>query len=91
MVVLHYMADAITKNIIWNDDLSGREKKKLVKKIMERCSHQEELYLDKDNPRYLQQMYKSIKSGKSGYFYWYVKLGDWKRKRKIDCQAIGKW
>ena len=34
MVVLHYMADAITKNIIWNDDLSGREKKKLVKKIM---------------------------------------------------------
>lgn len=47
---------------------------------MEKCSHQEELYLDKDNPRYLQQMYKSIKSGKSGYFYWYVKLGDWKRK-----------
>ena len=81
MVVLHYMADAITKNIIWNDDLSGREKKKLIKKTMERCSHQEELYLDKDIPRYLQQMYKSIKSGKSGYFYWYVKLGDWKRKR----------
>ena len=26
--------DAITKNIMWNDDLSGREKKKLVKKIL---------------------------------------------------------
>lgn len=80
MVVLHYMADAIIKNIIWNKNLSGKEKKRMMRETMERCEHKECLYLDEDNPRHLQQMYKSIVSGKVGYFHWYVKLGDLKRK-----------
>lgn len=79
MMVLHYLSDCIIKNILWNDELSAKEKKKLMKEAMEKCPCQEKLYQDKDNGKHLQMLYKSMASGKMGYFYWYVKLGDWKR------------
>ena len=31
MMVLHYLSDCIIKNILWNDELSAKEKKKLMK------------------------------------------------------------
>lgn len=80
MVVLHYIADAIIKNVIWNDDLKINEKKILMKEIVGRCPHKDRLYLDSDNPKYLKQMYKSIKTEKMEYFYFYVKMGDLRRK-----------
>lgn len=84
MMVLHYLSDCIIKNILWNDELSAKEKKKLMKETMEKCPCQEKLYQDKDNGKHLQMLYKSMASGKMGYFYWYVKLGDWKRKVAND-------
>ena len=80
MIVLHYLADAIIKNIIWNDNLSSKEKKKLMKGTIDRCPYKEELYQDNDNPKHLKHLYKSVASGKTGYFYWYVWLADFKRK-----------
>lgn len=80
MVVLHYLADAIIKNIIWNADLSTKEKKKLMKETINRCPYKEELYLDTDNPKHLRQLFRSIDTGRMKYFYYYVRLGDLKRK-----------
>ena len=76
MIVLHYLADAIIKNIIWNDNLSSKEKKKLMKETIDRCPYKEELYQDDDNPRHLMQLYKSINNKRMNSFYNYVKLGD---------------
>ncbi|MCI8955884.1 MAG: glycosyltransferase family 2 protein [Eubacterium sp.] len=80
MNVLHYLADCIIKNIIWNTELKGKEKRTLMEKILKDCPFTERLYQDVDNPTHLQKLYKSIKSGKAWYFYTYVKLGDVKRK-----------
>ena len=55
-----------------------------MKETMEKCPCQEKLYQDKDTGKHLQMLYKSMASGKMGYFYWYVKLGDWKRKVAND-------
>ena len=80
MMVLHYLSDCIIKNILWNDELSVKEKKKLMKEILEECPCQRKLYQDKDNGKHLQMLYKSMESGKMGYFYWYVRAGDLKRR-----------
>ena len=80
MVVLHYLADAIIKNIIWNTELSTKEKKQLIKDTINRCPYKNELYQDVDNPKHLRQLFKSVKNDCVGYFYWYVRLGDFKRK-----------
>ena len=80
MVVLHYLADCIIKNIIWNENLRKKEKVELMKKTIDRCPGKEDLYLDNENVRHLQMLYKSIETGKMGYFYGYVRLGDLKRK-----------
>ena len=83
MVVLHYLADAIIKNIIWNTELSTKEKKQLIKDTVNRCPYKNELYQDVDNPKHLRQLFKSVKNDCAEYFYWYVRLGDFKRKLKI--------
>ena len=44
MVVLHYLADAIIKNIIWNAELNAKEKKQLIKETIDRCPNKGELY-----------------------------------------------
>lgn len=80
MNVLHYLADCIIKNIIWNDSLKSKEKKKIMKEIISTCPHRDKLYQDSDNSKHLQMLYKSIISGKMRYFYAYVRLGDLKRK-----------
>lgn len=80
MIVLHYLSDCIIKNVIWNKKLNKKEKTEQMKKTLEVCPKKEKLYLDKGNGRYLQMLYKSIKTGKMNYFYWYVKLGDFRRK-----------
>ena len=80
MVVLHYLADAIIKNIIWNAKLNAKEKKQLIKETIDRCPNKGELYSDRDNGKYLRELYKSIEKGNMKYFYLYVKLGDIKRK-----------
>ena len=80
MVVLHYLADAIIKNIIWNAELNAKEKKQLIKETIDRCPNKGELYSDRDNGKYLRELYKSIEKGNMKYFYLYVKLGDIKRK-----------
>ena len=53
MVVLHYLADAIIKNIIWNAELNAKEKKQLIKETIDRCPNKGELYSDRDNGKYL--------------------------------------
>ena len=80
MVVLHYLADAIIKNIIWNTELNAKDKKQLIKDTINRCPYKNELYQDVDNPKHLRQLLKSVKNDSVGYFYWYVRLGDFKRK-----------
>lgn len=80
MNVLHYLADCIIKNVIWNQELKAKEKRKLMKKILKECPLTEQLYQDADNPVHLQRLYKCIKSGNPWCFYMYVKLGDVKRR-----------
>lgn len=80
MNVLHYLADCIIKNVIWNDSLKSKEKKKIMKEIISTCPHIDKLYQDSDNSKHLQVLYKSIACGKMWYFYTYVRLGDLKRK-----------
>ena len=72
MVVLHYLADAIIKNIIWNAELNAKEKKQLIKETIDRCPNKGELYSDRDNGKYLRELYKSIEKGNMKYFYLYV-------------------
>lgn len=80
MVVLHYLADAIIKNIIWNNNLNTKEKKIFMKKIIMGCPYKEKLYKDNDNPKYLRQLFKSVNSGRMEFFYYYVKIGDIQRR-----------
>ncbi len=80
MVVLHYLADAIIKNIIWNNNLNTKEKKFFMKKIIMGCPYKEKLYKDNDNPKYLRQLFKSVNSGRMEFFYYYVKIGDIQRR-----------
>lgn len=80
MVILHYLSDCIIKNIVWNDELKRKEKKSLMKEVIERCLCKNKLYQDRDNGKHLQMLYKSIKTRNMGYFYWYVRLSDFKRK-----------
>lgn len=86
MIVLHYLSDAIIKNILWNIELSAKEKKQLIKDTINRCPYKNELYQDGDNPKHLGQLFKSVKSDRVGFFYWYVRLGD--LKRKLKCNNI---
>jgi len=80
MVVLHYLADAIIKNIIWNNNLNTKEKKIFMKKIIMGCPYKEKIYKDNDNPKYLRQLFKSVNSGRMEFFYYYVKIGDIQRR-----------
>lgn len=80
MTVLHYLADCIIKNIIWNDELGSKEKKKVMQEIIDKCPFINCLYDDIDNGRHLRLLYKSIVNKKAKYFIWYVRLGDLKRK-----------
>lgn len=80
MNILHYLADCIIKNVIWNQELKAKEKRTLIKKILKRCPLTERLYKDIDNPVHFQRLYKSIKSGNPWYFYMHVRLGDVKRR-----------
>lgn len=76
MNVLHYLSDCIIKNVLWNVELSTKEKKKMMLKIITKVPYKERLYYDKDNEIYLKMLYKSIKSNKSIYFKTYVKLSE---------------
>ena len=67
MNVLHYLSDCIIKNVLWNVELSTKEKKKMMLKIITKVPYKERLYYDKDNEIYLKMLYKSIKSNKSIY------------------------
>ena len=80
MNVLHYLSDCIIKNIIWNENLKGKEKRTLMKKILKECPFTERLYKDVDNPTHLQRLYKSVETGNPWYFYMYVRIGDMKRR-----------
>lgn len=80
MNVLHYLSDCIIKNVMWNDKLSNKEKKNIIKQVIDRCPHKDKLYESEEDARYLKRLYKTISTGKSKYFYRYVKLSDLKRK-----------
>ena len=80
MNVLHYLSDCIIKNILWNEQLSKKEKIKWMKQVIEDCPNKQELYDDKDNPRHLRYLYKTIETGNMKYFYRYVWVSDLKRK-----------
>lgn len=82
MNVLHYLSDCMIKNILWNDELSKRQKKEWIKKIIQKCPEVDKLYYDKDNPRHLNILYKTIKNSNPQYFYLYVQISDLKRKIK---------
>lgn len=80
MNVLHYLSDCMIKNILWNDELSKRQKKEWIKKIIEKCPDVDKLYNDKDNPRHLRILYKTIKNDNPKYFYLYVLLSTLKER-----------
>lgn len=73
MVVLHYLADCIIKNIIWNPSLSKKEK---IKKIREISRDFKNIGLrhDVDNPRYLRILYRGINNHNFSLFYYYSKM-----------------
>lgn len=80
MNVLHYLSDCIIKNILWNDSMNKKEKKDWMEKVILECPHKDKLQADRRNSRYLRELYKTIVSGKSKYFYRYVWLSDLKRR-----------
>lgn len=79
MNVLHYLSDCIIKNVLWNTELSAKEKKQFMRQIIEQCPFKEELYKSKDDAAYIKKLYKTVSTGKVEGFYLYVKLSDWKR------------
>lgn len=80
MNLLHYLSDCLIKNILWNNALKKKEKIKWMHKVIENCSHLEELYYDEDNPKHLNILFKCIQKKDLSKFYHYVKLSDIKRK-----------
>lgn len=80
MNVLHYLSDCIIKNILWNRGLSKKEKQGWMKKVIQEFPHKEKIMDDRDNPRHLRELYKTIQTGKCKYFYRYVWLSDFKKK-----------
>lgn len=80
MNVLHYLSDCIIKNVLWNKELSAKEKKQLMKQIISKCPYKEEIYVSEDAAVYMKCLYKTVSTGHVNWFYWYVKLSDWKRK-----------
>ena len=62
------------------ENLKGKEKRTLMKKILKECPFTERLYKDVDNPTHLQRLYKSVETGNPWYFYMYVRIGDMKRR-----------
>lgn len=82
MNILHYLSDCIIKNILWNKELKKKEKRKYIHIVIKDCPCVDKLFDDKDNPRHLRELYKTIKTGKTKYFCRYVWLSDCKRKIK---------
>jgi len=81
-LVLHYLSDCIIKNIMWNKEVSNKEKKAWINKIIDKCPHINKLYYDCDNSRYINVLFKTIEKKKPKYFYWYVKFSELKRRFK---------
>ena len=79
MIFLHYLSDAFIKNIIWNNQLSKKEKIKKMNDIIKKYSGVTQLYKDTDNPRYLNVLFNSIKRTNAKQFYYYVRISDFKR------------
>lgn len=80
MNILHYLSDCLIKNIIWNKDLTKKEKSSWMNKVIEDCNSTDTLYLDSKNPKHLNILCKGIKKRNLKYFYYYVKLSDLKRR-----------
>lgn len=80
MNVLHYLSDCIIKNIMWNEELNSKEKRKFIEEVIEDFPYKDKLYDDPDNGRHLKMLYKTIVTGKVKYFYSYVKASDMKKK-----------
>lgn len=85
MIVLHYYSDCIVKNIFENQELTKKEKMDYSKKIMSRCDCKERLFIDNDNPRYLNYLCKSIINNNYSHYYRFFVLSSikncWRRKR----------
>lgn len=82
MNVLHYLSDCIIKNILWNEKLAPKEKKKIIKDVIKSCPHKEDLYEEKEDAAYLRYLCKTVKKNNYRYFYCYVKLSGLKRRMK---------
>lgn len=80
MNVLHYLSDCIIKNVLWNEELYSKEKKEIMRDIIEKCPYKDMLYNEKEDSAYLKALYKTIRTGNPNCFYRYVKLSDLKRK-----------
>lgn len=80
MNALHYLSDCIIKNVLWNEELSASQKKKIIKDIVDRCPYKEKLYQEEEDATYLKRLYRTISTGNPKCFYRYVKLSDFKRK-----------
>ena len=80
MILLHYLADCIIKNILHNVELNRNKKMQLIKNTIDKCPYISEVYYDTNNPRYLNIMYKAIEKEKYNSFARYVKLSDVKSK-----------
>lgn len=80
MCILHYLADCIIKNILWNEELNKKEKIKWINELIENYPYRDKLVEDYSNPKHLKMLYKSIITGNVRHFYIYVWLSDIKKK-----------
>lgn len=78
MVILHYLADCFIKNIIRNKSMRRKESIKYMQDIID--NNKICIYKDSDNPNYLNCLAHSITKHKMRYFYYYVKIADFKTR-----------
>lgn len=80
MNVLHYLSDCIIKNILWNKELSKKEKYTHIRQTVEKIDYKNELFYDRDNPKYLNILFDGIKNNDYKKYYRYVRLSSIKSK-----------
>lgn len=80
MNVLHYLADCLIKNILWNKELGKKEKLDWMKQIIAELPGKDLLIEDDSIPKYLQILYDGIIHNNMKPFYRYVKMSDIKKK-----------
>lgn len=78
MVILHYLADCIVKNVIWNNEVKKRDQAKLIRDIISNCPSAKIIYIDPDNSRFMNVLAKDIKRNRYWKTIWYTKLSDLK-------------